>query len=241
MKGLHIWLLVAIVIGGGAFMACKSSSTKSTTTTTKPTATKSSTTQKAATPSSSSANPSSQLSDLEGKLATKVVKATYNFTTTAGSTTTQGTFTVYSKPPDSRLDYASGGTSGSIISAGGKSYVCSAGTCLQSSSLSGAALPFLGYFTNPQSLSSLIGAGSGVSHSNRTIAGQSADCFTASGSVAGQQGAGEICFSSDGVLLSLKSSSAGNGFDLEATSVEGSVADTDLTPPYPVATIPGVP
>jgi hypothetical protein len=250
VKGLHIWLLVALVITGGAFMACKSSK-KSTT----PTATKSSsatkvssaTTASGTTPSATGGDASAALAALEGKAATKEVKAAYDFTSTSSGSTEQGTFTLYSKPPDWRFDFSSGGTTGSIISVGGKSYLCTpdgGGTCIESSSLSQVPLPFLSIFTDPTTLSSMIGANlsdANINRSSKTIAGQSADCFAVAGGAAGAVGTGEVCLSSDGVLLSITANSAGTEFTLSATSVEGTVSASDLTPPYPVQSIPGVP
>jgi outer membrane lipoprotein-sorting protein len=234
MTGLRIWLLIAIVLGGGALLACKSSN-KSTT----PTATKSSSATQASdatkvsgtTPSATGGDASAALAALESKAATKEVKAAYSYTSTAAGTTTNGSFTLYSKPPDWRADFTSTDVTATIISTGGTSYLCTAqggtGTCLPSPTTA-SALPFLTLFTDPASLSAVIG--SDVSHSTKTVAGQDADCY--SGTAAGSQG--EVCFSSDGVLLSLTSNSGGTEFTLAATSVAGTVSASDLTLPYPV-------
>jgi hypothetical protein len=63
-----------------------------------------------------------------------------------------------------------------------------------------------------------------------------------SGTIEGEQGSAEYCFSSDGILLLLTGSGPeGAGeFRLEATSVEGEVSDADLEPPFPVMEIPGL-
>jgi hypothetical protein len=252
VKNLHIWLLVALLIGGGALMACKSSK-KSTTT--KPTATTGSSATKVSnatkasdtTPSSTGGDASAALAALESKAATKEVKAAYNFSTTSAGTTTPGTFTLYSKPPDWRFDFSSGSTTGSIISVGGKSYFCTpegGGACIESSSLSQVPFPFLSIFTDPTTLSSMIGANLSdvnINRSSKTVAGQSADCFAVAGGAAGAVGTGEVCLSSDGVLLSITANSAGTEFSLEATSVSGTVSASDLTPPYPIQSVPGAP
>jgi hypothetical protein len=58
--------------------------------------------------------------------------------------------------------------------------------------------------------------------------------------VEGQSGSAEYCFNDDGLLLRLDGGSEGGAnFTLEATSVEGSVADADLELPYDVLDITG--
>jgi hypothetical protein len=222
MTGLRIWLLVALVIAGGAFMACKSSK-KSTT----PTATKSSSaTQVSGTPSAgttpSATSGASSLSDLVNNAGTKTIKASYSF---SASGTTE-TFTLYNKPPNWRFDVTSSGETSTYISADGKDYICTAAgqTCTVSPIALTSALPFVGFFTSPQTLSGIVG--SGANHSTKTVAGADADCYSASA----QGQTGEVCFNHDGILVSLSS----GGITMEATSVSGTVADSDLTPPYPV-------
>jgi outer membrane lipoprotein-sorting protein len=245
VKGLHIWLVIAFVLGAAALgMACKSSSKKSGTATPKTTVAKTvaATAAKTGTPASKTLAPSSTASSdagaqfraLANNVNTKEGKVTYTYTTTAGGTQTQGTFTLYSKPPDgSRFDLDIGGASYSVISSGGNSYVCTnaggQGTCINSPG-GASAIPFLGYFNDPATLSSFVGT-TGVTHSTKTIAGQHADCYSTTTS----DGSSEVCFTSDGLMLSVHGGSAALGqFDLEATSVSNTVASSDLTPPYPV-------
>lgn len=239
MKGILRLALVAtiVIVGGLALFGCKSKKTKTSPAATRSTA--SATTVTSGTPSTSGGDASSRLSDLESKLSKKEVKAAYTYTSTVGGTEQKGTFTLYSKPPDWRFDFESGGQTGSIITTGGNSYLCTpdgsgSGTCIQSSSFN-SALPFFSFFTDPTSLSSVLG--SDVNHSTKKVAGGDADCF--SGSVQGSQG--ELCFNGDGVLVSLSGGNSSTDFKLEATSVEGTVSASDLTPPYPISSIPGVP
>ncbi len=230
MTAVRIWLLIAIVVGGAAFMACKSSGNK----TAKPTVTQSSSaTASSMTPSSSDTTPSSgngapNLNDLANNVATQTVKATYTLSSSGAGQSFEGTFTLYSRPPDSRVDFTSQGTTSIFISAGGKNYSCETDVCTEVPVSLGTALPFLAFFTNPQQLSGLVG--SDVNHSTKTIAGQDADCY--SGSVQGA--GGEVCFNSDGMLVSVHGSAGGEEYTMEATSVEGTVSDSDLAPPYPV-------
>jgi hypothetical protein len=159
--------------------------------------------------------------------------------------TSAGTFTLYWKPPDSwRVDITLPEGNSIIISTGGVSYVCSeaegSGQCFQSPVA--APVPFLTAFTDPGGIGSLADAtfsGVDVDRFDETIAGQDGRCFRASGTVEGETGSGEYCFTDDGLLLRIRGSAQGSTFSLEATDVGGSVADTDLQPPYEIIEIPG--
>ena len=219
MAKLTLLLAALAIVGGVALLGC--SKKKSTTSGTQPTATKASTAGK--TPSGTVTG-STSLSDLVNNAATKTIKASYSFSASAGGTTE--TFTLYNKPPNRRVDVTSAGETSTYISSGGKDYICTAAdqTCTASPVPLASALAFLGFFTNPQTLSGI--AGSGLNHSTKTIAGGDADCYSASA----QSQTGEVCFNHDGILVSL----SGGGITMEATSVSGTVADSDLTLPYPV-------
>ncbi|MCH7488910.1 MAG: hypothetical protein IIB23_04700, partial [Chloroflexi bacterium] len=101
---------------------------------------------------------------------------------------------------------------------------------------------FFDIFTEPDILIDQIDAVLGdlnVDRSNRTIAGQDATCFSISGTIDGETGAVEYCFRDDGVLLLLRAAGGpgdgdGGESSLEAISVEDSVSDSDLEPPYDV-------
>jgi len=228
VKNLHIWLLVALVIAGGAFMACKSDKKK----TTEPTATASADTtmEPSDTPSASDGGngDAPSLDDLVSNVGSKTVKATYTFSGTGA--TGEETFTLYSRPPDSRVDLTSGGSTSIFISAGGTDYICDDGsqTCSVSPIPLGSTLPFLALVTDPQALSGAVG--SDLDHSTETIAGQDADCYSASAAGA----TSEVCFNDDGILVRLHASVGGSDFTMEATSASSTVSDADLEPPYPV-------
>lgn len=233
MKGIHIWLLIAVVLGASALgMACKSSKKKtSSTSTPKSTAAQTVAATSASstgTPSSSASNGAPKLSDLVNKVGTKTVKATYTLSGTGA--TGDESFTLYSRPPDSRVDFTSGGSTQTFISSGGKDYLCddSSQTCSVSPVALGSTLPFLAFLTDPQTLSSAVS--SDLDHSTKTIAGQDADCYSASGGGA----TSEVCFNSDGIIVSIHVSVGGAEYTMEATSVSGTVSDSDLQPPYPV-------
>lgn len=191
---------------------------------------------------------SQELSELAGRFAEQEVKISYDLSSTVDGETQEGSFTFYWKPPDAwRMDFNIAGSEGSLITTGETSYLCSSeggeGQCLESPAGLQIPLPFLEFFTDPDSLGDIIDtelAGLDVDRSDREIAGRDATCFTASGEVEGESGEVEYCFSDDGVLLLLRSSGETSGeFSLEATSVETSVSDADLEPPYDILEIPG--
>jgi hypothetical protein len=188
---------------------------------------------------------SGELSDLAGQWATKEAKISYDFTSSSGGTESGGTFTLYWKPPDSwRLDITVDGEATAIISTAGASYICTdaggQGQCLETPATQ-IPVPFLGSFLDADAYESLVAgtfAGVEVDRSEETIAGQDAQCYTASGAVEGEEREGQFCFSSDGVPVRMSVGATGSEFTMEATSVETSVADADFEPPYDILQIP---
>ena len=61
-----------------------------------------------------------------------------------------------------------------------------------------------------------------------------ANCFTYS--LAGAES--ETCFSDEGLLLYLRSESAGSSFTYEAKSASTDVTDADFEPPYEITQVP---
>ena len=107
------------------------------------------------------------------------------------------------------------------------------------------APPFLDEFINPDALTASITdsiddvMGFEFDTFQETIAGESADCFSMSGSFEGESGQAEWCFTDDGILLRIAASMlAEDGevgeFRLDATAVSRDVSDADFEPPYPV-------
>ena len=150
--------------------------------------------------------------------------------------------TLYWKPPDSsRVDFTdASGENVIFLTTGGTSYICSEsggeGSCFASPT-GGAPLPFLSFLSDPEQFSNDIEGtfgGLDVDTSDRTIAGEDGHCFSASGSVEGEEGSVEYCFNDDGVLLLLSGGGGGTTFRMEATAVEGTVTDADVALPYDV-------
>jgi len=188
---------------------------------------------------------SSDLSALAGEWATKEAKISYDFTSSSAGTESAGAFTLYWKPPDSwRLDMTIDGEAITLIATGGSTYYCSEsggeGTCIQAPA-SQIPVPFLSSFVDPDAYESFIAgsfAGLDIDRSERTIAGQDAQCYSASGVVAGEEGQSEFCFSSDGVPLRISGGGGGSEFTMEATDASDSVSDTDFELPYEILEIP---
>lgn len=188
-----------------------------------------------------------ELKTLSKDWSKATAKVTYQFQSTSQGLTTSTIMTFYSKPPDSRIDYEEAATGKAIfINSGGKSYICSEndgqGTCFESPGGSNSSsLPFFGDLADPDSIDSAVGdiLGGQINSSDENIAGKDARCFTASGTFVAESGESKWCFTDDGLLLSASFSGGGDSFTMTATNVDNSVSDSDLKPPYDVATIPG--
>ena len=249
MKYVRLWIILAAALGGALVFACGGDDNGNGP---DPTATTSNGDGATETPSATgdqgdgtSGDSNAELRDLAGKLADHEAKIAYDFSSSAGDIDSTGSFTLYWKPPQSwRVDMDMDGSQATFITKEGKTYLCSndggEGQCLESPTA--LPLPFLTYFTDPSSLSGLVDTeigGIDFDRSEEQIAGQDATCYSASGSIEGQEGSAEYCFNDDGLLLRLDGGSDAATFTLEATSVEGSVADADLELPYDILDITG--
>jgi hypothetical protein len=181
----------------------------------------------------------SELQDLAGRALDQELKITYQF---AGGGL-DGTMTLAWLPPNSwRVDLASADGDFTLINAGEGSFFCTSdggeGTCL---SIPGGGdaldVPFLGFLTNPDELSSFVVgsfAGVDVERSSDSIAGEDVTCYSVAGEVEGEEGSGTFCFNDDGVMLRMQASSPEGDFTLEATDFSSDVSEADFEPPYPV-------
>ncbi len=195
-----------------------------------------------------SGDAASELGDLAGEFRAEEFKIVYASSTGTGEEG-QGTITIYWKPPDNwRMDISSGDGDVTMLNVDGTAYFCSSeggvSQCLESPIAQDLPLPFLSVFTDPDGLNELIDTsftGVDVDRSDRTIAGESANCYSIAGTIEGETGSAEYCFGDNGVLLLLSAGSDEEGeFRLEATSVEDSVSDSDLEPPYEVTEFPDI-
>ena len=189
---------------------------------------------------------SAALQRLAGEFGAEEVKITYRFSSTFDGETMDGTMTLFWKPPDAwRVDFSFEGAEASIITTADKSYFCTRevgdARCLESPIAEALPLPFLSFFTEPDTLADLIGetAGLDIERSSRDIGGESASCFSAAGAIDGEEGSAEYCFSDRGILLLLRATGGGGEeLSVEATDVENEVDSRDLEPIYPVFEIP---
>lgn len=189
---------------------------------------------------------SAELQRLADEFGAEEVKISYRFSSSVDGETMDGTMTLFWKPPDAwRVDFSFEGAEVSIITTEDKSYFCTAefgaGQCLESPLAEALPLPFLSFFTEPDTLADLIGetAGLDIERSSRDIGGESASCFSAEGVIGGEEGSAEYCFSDRGILLLLRATGgAGEEFSVEATDVENEVTSSDLEPLYPILELP---
>lgn len=185
-----------------------------------------------------------ELKNLAGDWSKVNAKITYTFSSTIADQPTNFTMTMYSRPPDSRIDFDYGDQRKSItIDAGGKTYTCvpDADTCFGGASQGSAtsSLPIFGAVADPDSIDSTVGGVAGLEKYSDNIAGEDVDCFKASGSAVAEQGELVWCFSNDGLLLLSSFKAAGSEFSTKATEVSRDVSDSDFEPPYPVTELPG--
>ncbi len=187
-----------------------------------------------------------ELRNLATQFGVREIKIEYRFTNDSADGSVGGTMTLYWKPPDAqRTDLSTSDGDVTLITTATTSYMCTAeggGQCLEMPLDDSLAPSIFGIFTEPDNLTGQIEAALGdvdIDRSSRTIAGQDATCFTMSGTIDGETGVAEYCFRDDGVLLLLRATGGpetegGGEFSLEAISVEDSVSDSDLEPPYEV-------
>jgi hypothetical protein len=186
-----------------------------------------------------------ELEALAGEAAGVTAKVTYSVSTDIGGEVTEGEWVLVQRPPDSRFEISS--TEGGeefrtiIISAGGKSYLCTsvagAETCLATEADTEETALLDPLFNIPEELAGEAEDVDLIDKSERQIAGLDATCFTIrSGLVT--LGEGEICFSDDGLLLYLQGESDGDSFSFEATSASTDVTDADFEPPYEITELP---
>ena len=187
-----------------------------------------------------------ELRNLATQFGVQEIKIEYQITSGVAGGIGDGTMTLYWKPPDAqRTDLSTSTGDVTLITTADATYICTSevggGQCLEAPIGDALAPDFFGIFTDPDDLIGQIDDVIGdvdVDRSSRTIAGQDATCFTLSGTIDGETGVAEYCFRHDGVLLLLRAAggpdSADGGFSLEAISVEDSVSDSDLEPPYDV-------
>lgn len=201
-----------------------------------------------ATPTAEGSTPASDITNelqaLGSEWEQTAAKVSYDLTVTSGDTTDQSSLILYRQPPDWRLDISSSSQGDEIlIAAGDTLYDCSADSgenqCLSYSASEVDITGLLGIFD--PSVAAVSVTGQNVDRSEQTISGESAKCFSVTGTEQGTTSSSQWCFASDGILLRLVASSDDptiSDFTIEVTGVNRDVteADLDFEPPYPVST-----
>ena len=247
MTLLRLWLIIGALLAGALFVACGGDDDGDDTGDgEEPTATTS--VEGGETPSDGDGGDGggdieTELGDLASQFASKPLKASYNYSSSAGGQTTDGALTLYTKPPDSwRLDFSSADSGDTIfIKNADGSFICSEDQCIASPAGSTIPFPFFGFLNDPGSFADTVTgtfAGVDVDRSDVTIAGQDGKCYAVTSTVTGAEATTEYCFTEDGLLLRARVSAGGAEFSIEATSVDTTVADADLELPYDLLEIP---
>jgi hypothetical protein len=197
---------------------------------------------------------SEKLRILSERWATKSAKVNYDVSFIQDGSANEFGLVLYWRPPDSRVDIVGQGEGLDtiFIVAGDNRYLCAAGDN-EGQCLSLGDTPLEGLvsssifppFSEPDALTKSIAErvpGLDIDTSERTIAGQSASCFSLVSPVVGGEGEAEWCFTDDGIVLLLASSlsdaEASGTFRLEATDISSDLSDADFEPPYPLADLP---
>lgn len=154
----------------------------------------------------------------------------------------EGEITLAWDPPGRwRMDVSSASGTFTLISIPTASYLCRyvdggvAGCAVRSSTEVENGTPFRFIFMRPRQVLEEIGAkaeGAVTQTSERTIAGLSADCFSAAGEKEQEIDRVEWCYSGGGILLFFSTATAeGGSTTLEATAVSTEVSDAEFVPP----------
>lgn len=186
-------------------------------------------------------------------------RVAYRYCFQAGDTVDEGTIMLYWRPPDSRLDVtSSAGVVGSRFVLEGTLYDCfttggGEPTCLEGAVLGVGLLQRTPFLSEPARLTQYVNdateppLGTDAAAYQRTVAGQSAECFTVEMAQRPEESRRiDWCFSEEGVLLlwneTTTSPQGSTIAHLEATRVSPTVTEGDLELPYPVTdlTLPGL-
>lgn len=196
----------------------------------------------------SSDDPFADLGDLSNNLEEATGKVAYTQTETdADGNVTTSTFTIYSKPPNSRWDTGDPDDPSAAtitISTADTTYVCTVAdeTCVSFPGGGGGAGLFGGLFS-AQVITAYVAAfdaaGIDVNQGSEDIAGSDASCFSWDEDVSNDITKGKMCFNDAGQLVLLESEeSDGSKSSMRATEYSEDVPDSDFEPPYDVTELP---
>ena len=167
----------------------------------------------------------------------------YDITELTGSDATGlSSMSFYQKDGKQRVDIEDDMGTSTFITTAEDIYLCAEGQCIKYATDDPTADLGLGLFSGLLSAEAVadqfdIPDGVTLVKSSETIAGIDGDCYDAVGDLDPDQSGnetGKICFSEEGLLLSLDFEAAGESYSLIATEASTDVSDSDFEPPFDV-------
>lgn len=182
------------------------------------------------------------IEDLAGSGENAAGVVTYEIATAGVS---GGEWTIYTEGDNSRVDFVTDDGGFITITTPEASYTCTEGDgdgiCYAGEGGLGSN-PFAGLFTQYGSSEAVFSylelfADVDVDSSSEEIAGLDANCYTASGDLAGDAGTIKWCFSDNGLLLLSQYDLESGGFEMRATAFSEDVPSDAFEPPFDVLDI----
>jgi hypothetical protein len=192
---------------------------------------------------SSDDDASTELDELVQDYESFTGHVTYDITElTSSDDTGLSSMSFYQKDGKQRVDIEDDTGTSTFITTEDDIYLCAEGQCIKYPADDPTADLGLGLFTGLLSAEAVadqfdIPDGVTLVKSSETIAGVDGDCYDAVGDLDPDQSGnetGKICFSEEGLLLSLDFEAAGESYSLIATEASTDVSDSDFEPPYDV-------
>ena len=190
-------------------------------------------------------DPFADLDNFSDSLEGATGKVSYTQTDTdADGNVSTSTFTIYSKPPNSRYDTGDPddpSATAIVITTADTTYSCSVAdeTCVSIPGGGAGGAGLLGGLFSPQIITSYVAifeaAGIDVNQSDENIAGGDATCFSWDADVSNDITQGKMCFNDAGQLVLLESEEEdGSKSSMTATEYSEDVSDDVFEPPYDV-------
>jgi hypothetical protein len=167
----------------------------------------------------------------------------YDITELTGSDASGATsMAIYQKDGNRRIDFEDPTGTSIFITTTDAVYVCAESQCIKYPTDDPTAELGLGLFTGLLSAEAVadqfdLPEGVEIETFGQTVAGIDASCYRAAGDLEPEESGdetGEICFSEEGLLLSLDFVGAGESYSLIASEATTEVSDSDFEPPFEV-------
>lgn len=159
----------------------------------------------------------------------------YSVTDDTGS---ENTWTIYSDPPNRRIDIDTGTNVISSYTTPEQSFYCTSvdESCTDAGMFSPARLFFAAFdiFVSYQSLVTYTEGLGAIETSTQEIAGVQTTCYSAEGTIAEESGSVTWCFSDGGLLLLSQYDLATTSWEMRATDVQEQPPQDAFDPPYPI-------